>query len=247
MRDVVGKAIEAVLRGSPDNGIDSDIDRNGDGRRLRWAEHRTQRRAAFVRAGVAAIDEHGPGASAEQMAAAADVSRTVLYRYFRDRDDLRQAIADEIVEQAITSVLPHLRVDLESTPRELITSSVGATINWVDEHPNFYAFLRERRMALGAVEMTLADRIAALLQALVVSFGLDGDEAEPGAYGLVGFVESSCAWWLARRGDPERMSRERFTIVVCDAIWRILDGIARANAITVGYDDVLPFATLPIA
>lgn len=215
-----------------------------DGRRLRWTEHRAQRRAAFVEAGVAAIDEHGPAASAEQIADAAEVSRTVLYRYFRDKDDLRQAIADNIVGQVIASVLPHLVLDAESTPRDVITSTVATIIGWFDEHPNFYAFLREQQSSLGTVETTLADRVAYLLQGLMVFFGLQSDQADPGAYGLVGFVESSCAWWLARRDRPETMSRERFTESVCEAIWHMLAGFARTSGITIGYDDPLPFAAL---
>ncbi len=216
---------------------------DSDGRRLRWAEHRTQRRAAFVAAGVAAIDEFGPATSAEQIADAAAVSRTVLYRYFRDKDDLRQAIADDIVGRVIASVMPHLVLDAESTPRDVITSTTSTIIGWFDEHPNFYAFLRERQ-SLGAVETTLADRVAYLLQGLMLFFGIDSDQAEPGAYGLVGFVESSCAWWLARRDQPETMSRERFTDSVCQAVWYMLDGFARTSGITIGYDDPLPFAAL---
>ncbi len=216
---------------------------DGDGRRLRWAEHRAQRRTAFVSAGVAAVDEFGPATSAEQIAEAASVSRTVLYRYFRDKDDLRQAIADDIVGQVIASVMPHLVLDAESTPRDVITSTTSTIIGWFDDHPNFYAFLRERQ-SLGAVETTLADRVAYLLQGLMVFFGIDSDQAEPGAYGLVGFVESSCAWWLARRDQPETMSRERFTESVCQAVWYMLDGFARTSGITIGYDDPLPFAAL---
>ncbi len=217
---------------------------DGDGRRLRWAQHRAQRRAAFVAAGVLAVDEFGPGTSAEQIADAAEVSRTVLYRYFKDKDDLRQAIADDIVGRVIASVMPHLVLDAESTPRDVITSTTSTIIGWFDEHPNFYAFLRERQSALGAVEATLADRVAYLLQGLMVFFGVEADQAQPGAYGLVGFVESSCAWWLARRDLPETMSRERFTESVCQAVWYLLDGFARGNGITIGYDDPLPFAAL---
>jgi AcrR family transcriptional regulator len=216
---------------------------DSDGRRLRWAEHRTQRRAAFVAAGVAAVDEFGPATSAEQIADAAAVSRTVLYRYFRDKDDLRQAIADDIVGRVIASVVPHLVLDAESTPRDVITSTTSTIIGWFDDHPNFYAFLRERQ-SLGAVETTLADRVAYLLQGLMLFFGVDADQAEPGAYGLVGFVESSCAWWLARRDQPETMSRDRFTDSVCQAVWYMLDGFARTSGITIGYDDPLPFAAL---
>lgn len=216
--------------------------REPDGRRLRWAEHRAQRRAAFVAAGVAAVDEHGPGANAEQIAAAAQASRTVLYRYFRDRDDLRQAIADHIVGEIVASVMPHLQVTPESTPRQIIGSAIGVIIGWFDEHPNLYLFLRDRRngYSLDTVETTLADHIAGLLKVVMVFFGMDDEQAEPGAYGIVGFVESAGAWWLARR----TISRERFTDGVCDAIWRMLEGGARANGITVGYDEPLPVAAL---
>lgn len=235
MSDAAGAALGALPEDLP-----------ADGRRLRWAEHRTQRRVAFVQAGVGAVDEHGPAASAEQVARAAGVSRTVLYRYFRDKDDLRQAIAAHIVEQVIASVLPHLALDAESTPRDVITSAVGTIIGWFDEHPNFYLFLREQRsdQALGAVEATLADRVAVLLQGLLVFFGHDGDEAQPSAYGLVGFVESSCAWWLARRDQPGSLTRERFTASVCRSIWHMLEGVAREDGIAIGYDDPLPFAAL---
>jgi AcrR family transcriptional regulator len=244
MRDALGSALEATLRRSPLPATDDDG--SSDGRRLRWAEHRLTRRAAFVQAGVVAIDEHGPSVSAEQIAAAAGVSRTVLYRYFRDKDDLRQAIAAEIVDQVIISVLPHLNLDAESTPRDVITSTIGTIIGWFADHPNFYLFLRDRRneQSLGAVESTLADRVAELLQALMLFFGLDGDQAQPAAYGLVGFVESSCAWWLARRDQPATMSRERFTSSVCLAIWHMLEGVTRANGVVIGYDDPLPFAAL---
>jgi hypothetical protein len=39
-----------------------------DGRRLRWAQHRARRRAAFVEAGTRSIDRDGPAASAEDIA-----------------------------------------------------------------------------------------------------------------------------------------------------------------------------------
>ncbi len=100
-------------------------DQAADGRRRRWAEHRVRRRAAFVAAGGRAIDEHGPDASAEQIAAAAGVSRTVLYRYFRDREELRQAIADGVVATVLAGVLPLLRLSADSTPRQVITATVA--------------------------------------------------------------------------------------------------------------------------
>lgn len=213
-----------------------------DGRRLRWTEHRAQRRAAFVRAGAMAIDEHGPNASAEQIADAAGVSRTVLYRYFRDREDLRQAIAETVVQDVLDRVLPKLQVNPENTPREIIAAAIGVIIGWLDEHPNLYQFLRSRRDAgsLDSVETTLADHIATLLKLLLMFFGLESEQAEPGAYGIVGFVEASGGWWLAHRTMP----RDRFTDLVCTGVWHLLEGTARDYGLEIAYDEPLPIGVL---
>ena len=216
--------------------------RTTDGRRLRWTEHRSQRRAAFVTAGALAIDRYGADASAEQIAEAAGVSRTVLYRYFRDREDLRQAIADHVVSTVINSVLPSLRLTPTSTPHQVIESVISTIIGWLDEHPNLYHFLRNRRHgpSLQAVENTLADQVAALLKVFLMFFGIDGEVAEPGAYGLVGFVESTGSWWLTRRS----MSRERVTELLCEGVWHLINGTARANNVHVEYDEPLPIEAL---
>ena len=217
-------------------------ERAPDGRRHRWTEHRAQRRAAFVAAGATAIDQFGADANAEQIAAAAGVSRTVLYRYFRDREDLRDAIADHVVTAVIDSVVPLLALTPQSTPRQIIASAVGNIVGWLDEHPNLYFFLRSRRNGPGleSIENTLANRVAELLQVVLVLFGLDSEQAEPGAYGIVGMVESIGAWWLAKRS----MSRERVTATICEAVWHLLEGTARAKHVEVGYDDPLPWSRM---
>jgi AcrR family transcriptional regulator len=210
-----------------------------DGRRLRWTDHRAQRRAAFVVAGALAVDRHGPEASAEQIAEAAGVSRTVLYRYFRDREDLRQAIADQLVATVVGSVVPHLQLTPSSTPRQVIEAVIGEIISWLDEHPNLYYFLRNRR-SLEAVENTLADQVAGLLQAFLMFFGVDDEKAEPAAYGVVGLVESTGSWWLSRR----TISRQRLVEILCEGVWSLLDGLGRANDVVIGYDDPLPVEAL---
>jgi AcrR family transcriptional regulator len=213
-----------------------------DGRRLRWAQHRARRRAAFVEAGMRVIDRDGPAASAEHIADEAGVSRTVLYRYFRDLEDLRQAIAEQVVDAVVNSVLPGLVLSPQATPRQIIGGAIEVIIGWLDEHPNLYYFLRGRQVgpSLDAVHSTLADRVAALLKALLVSFGLGSDEAEPGAYGIVGLVESTGAWWLVTR----TMSRERITDFICTSLWHLIEGITSTAGLEVGYDDLLPISGL---
>jgi AcrR family transcriptional regulator len=209
-----------------------------DGRRLRWTQHRALRRTAFVAAGATAVDTYGPAASAEQIAEVVGVSRTVLYRYFRDRDDLRQAIAEYVVRAVLDTVLPTLRLTPDTTPRQIITAAVGEIVCWLDEHPNLYQFLRSRRTgaSLDSVEETLADNVAALLKTMMLLFGVDSEQSEPAAYGIVGYVESAGSWWLQHR----TMSRARFTALVSNGVWHLLDGTARDYGIRVGFDDPLP-------
>jgi AcrR family transcriptional regulator len=209
-----------------------------DGRRLRWTEHRAQRRGAFVAAGAEAIDRFGPAASAEQIAAIAGVSRTVLYRYFRDREDLRQAIADQVVRAVVDSVLPKLTLRPDATPRQIIRPAVAVIVGWLDEHPNLYYFLRSRHAgaSLDSVEGTLADNIARLLRTMLIIFGIDAERAEPGAYGIVGFVESVGSWWLEHR----TMSDDRLTDLITTGVWHLLEGTARDFGIELGLDEPLP-------
>lgn len=209
-----------------------------DGRRLRWTAHRAQRRDAFVAAGAEAIDRFGPAANAEQIASLAGVSRTVLYRYFRDREDLRQAIADHVVRAVVDSVLPKLALRPDATPHQIIRPAVAVIVGWLDEHPNLYYFLRSRRTgaSLDSVEGTLADSVARLLKTMLLIFGIDSERAEPGAYGIVGFVESVGSWWLEHRS----MSREKVTDLITVGVWHLLEGTARDFGVELGLHEPLP-------
>ena len=120
--------------------------------------------------------------------------------------------------------------------------TVGAIVGWLDEHPNLYYFLRSRSdgSSLNSVETTLADRVASLLTLLMMFFGMSGNEAEPGAYGIVGFVEASGSWWLTHRS----LSRPEFTELVCTGVWHLLEGTARDKGLVVEYDEPLPIGAL---
>src|SRR5262249_37514789 len=155
--------------------------RPADGRRERWNDHRARRRAVLVDAGVVAIDTYGPESSAEEIAATAQVSRTVLYRYFRDKEDLRNAISRRVGESVIAELMPPLRSG--TTANEIIGGTLDALTRWVDAHPRLYHFLRQRGTsgdsALGDVEASIADQLAELLGGFMALFGLRTELAEP--------------------------------------------------------------------
>ena len=140
--------------------------RRSDGRRLRWAEHRAERRAAFVAAGVAAVDEHGPRRQrrADRRGGRRQPHRAVPLLQ-ATRTTCARPIADQIVGRVIASVMPHLvarrRVDParrhHSDDRR--RSSAGSTSTRTSTRS-----CASSSPSLGAVETTLADRVAYLLQ-----------------------------------------------------------------------------------
>src|SRR3954453_7509557 len=67
-----------------------------DGRRARWTEHRRARREELVAAAVEAVRVAGPDFAVDDVARGAGVSKTVIYRYFTDKDELIDAVLERI-------------------------------------------------------------------------------------------------------------------------------------------------------
>src|SRR4051812_49948201 len=67
-----------------------------DGRRSRWTEHRRARREDLVGAAVEAVRRTGPDFTVDDVARSAGVSKTVIYRYFSDKDELVDAVLERI-------------------------------------------------------------------------------------------------------------------------------------------------------
>src|SRR3954452_9163956 len=76
-----------------------------DGRRSRWTEHRRARREDLVGAAVEAVRRTGPDFAVDDVARSAGVSKTVIYRYFTDKDELVDAVLERI---STTVLLPRL-------------------------------------------------------------------------------------------------------------------------------------------
>src|SRR4051812_36070489 len=100
-----------------------------DGRRSRWTEHRRARRAELVTAAVEAVRQAGPDFAVDDVARSAGVSKTVIYRYFSDKDELIDAVLGQISEAVL---LPRLlgqlaveRVDDRARLRAVIEAFVS--------------------------------------------------------------------------------------------------------------------------
>ena len=63
-----------------------------DGRKRRWRQHKVERRNDLIDGTIVAIRRLGRFVSMDEIAAEVGVSKTVLYRYFVDKNDLSTAV-----------------------------------------------------------------------------------------------------------------------------------------------------------
>jgi AcrR family transcriptional regulator len=204
-----------------------------DGRSTRWAGQRERRRREFVDAALQAIAEYGPDVSTEQIAAAAGVARTQLYKHFTDATELRMAIADRAKEL----LSGDLRLwELHGSPMQMIESGVRAHLTWLSEHRNLYRYLnRHSRVTLSDerdpitdVKTAIGRQLTILLEAYHERFGLDPRVAQPTAFGIVGMVDAAAARWL---DDPLDLSQDQLTSLLSGWVWLIADSNLRVGGI----------------
>ena len=76
-----------------------------DGRKRRWHQHKVDRRNELVDGTIEAIRRLGRHLSMDEIAAAIGVSKTVLYRYFVDKNDLTTAVMMRFTQ---TMLIPNM-------------------------------------------------------------------------------------------------------------------------------------------
>ncbi|MEU4807107.1 TetR/AcrR family transcriptional regulator [Actinosynnema sp. NPDC023587] len=209
-----------------------------DARRERWKGHREARRAEFVEATIRAVAAHGPEVGMDEIAAAAGVSKPVLYRHFTDKSDLYLAVGQRGTELLMDRMVPALTRD--GPIRARIRGIVDAYLAAVEENPNLYRFVVRRTSADRPVEqdavredeqlVTVA--LARLLGDGLRGFGLDAGGAEPWAHALVGLVQNAGDWWL----DHRSMTRANLSDYLTTIIWHAVDGLLRSAGVELDPD-----------
>ena len=213
-----------------------------DGRSTRWSAHREARRAELVEAAVAAIDHLGPLAGIEDIAAAAGVSKPVLYRYFSDKADLHTAVGTWGADLVLERLLPAFVAD--GTLRERVDLACEAYLTLIEEHPNVFLLLVQHRVGgdtdpLADGKAAIAAAIARVMGDALRELGVDAGGAEPWAHGLVGLGLSTGEWWLTRR----TMSRSAVAAYLSSFVWHALEGISQSYGVAV--DGELRLVTPP--
>jgi len=173
-----------------------------DGRSTRWEDHREARRAELVRVARRVVHHQGPDVSMDDIAAAGGTSKSIVYRYFTDKDGLQLAVAAAVVSD-IRDALDAAAAGA-STPRDALRGMVDTYLSMIESSPHVYAFVT-RGGSVGHFLDSVTELVAA---PFVRALGPDASEGAEAAWtrlwaaGAVGFVRGAGERWLAEAGRP---------------------------------------------
>ncbi len=188
-----------------------------DGRRSRWVEHRRARRVDLVTAAVDAVRQAGPDFAVDDVARSAGVSKTVIYRYFSDKDELVDAVLAEI---SAVVLLPRLLGELlaeHPDDRSRLRAVIAAFVSLVEDEPALYRFASAhagragRAELVAATEREVAESLGRWIAARLRDAGRPPEGALVWGYGVVGMVQLAASWWSADRPVPATDLVDRLT------------------------------------
>lgn len=194
---------------------------------------RDLRREEFLDAADQAIRQEGPGVTMADVAAAAGVTKPVLYRYVSDKGDLVQALAQRYASRLET--LLDEGTDAPD-PRQMIHRTIDAYLTFIESEPSIYTFLVHRAPTdspgaaayLHRFTAQLADRISGIVAVELAAAGKETAGAQAFAHGIVGMVQSAGEWWLSGMHEEGAMTREQLVDHLTRLLWTGLAGLPTA-------------------
>lgn len=183
-----------------------------------------ERREQLIVIGRAAFAELGfDGASVEEIAARAGVSKPVVYEHFGGKEGLYAVIVDRemlVLEKVITHSLS------EGTWRERIEKATVALLNYVEQETDgFLILVRDSKPGDERSYSTLLNssvgQVSYILGAAFERRGLDAKLAGLYAQALVGMVSMTAQWWL----DTRQPAKEVVAAHIVNLCWNGLSGM----------------------
>ena len=161
-------------------------------------------RGEVLAAAERAIRRLGPGASLDDVADEAGVTKPSVYAHVGGRAELASALAERLIDRVAASI--EAAVPAGSSSRDAMRTFIGTHLATVAADRAVYVFVTSGVDAQGGVDRTVdlaarsAQPLAASIAAVRAEQGLDPDVALPWAYGVVGALHMTVLWWL-RAGD----------------------------------------------
>ncbi|RPA55962.1 TetR/AcrR family transcriptional regulator [Gordonia oryzae] len=199
-----------------------------DGRRQRWETHKRERRTELTDGTIAAVRELGADAGMDEIARHIGVSKTVLYRYFTDKNDLGVATTVRFFE---TILMPRLIEAITDDVDEytLTRTVISVYVHAVADEPALYRFALSASPSSSVTSAESEKLVAQLLTSTIVIRlrERDGDAAgaQVWAYTLVGGIQRTVDWWMGERSISVDDLIDYLTMMV----WSSIVGVAAVN------------------
>ncbi|NLG56357.1 MAG: TetR/AcrR family transcriptional regulator [Rhodococcus sp.] len=197
-----------------------------DGRKRRWRDHKIARRAELVDSTISAIRARGRDIGMDEIASEIGVSKTVLYRYFNDKNDLINATMVRYVE---TILAPRIYTAISGSldEFELTKATVAAYVETVASDPEIYLYVMANNGhgsldVVASSERMIAEVLGAVLTEKLSELDMEVGGAVPWSYGIVGSVQLATHWWISNQS----ISKEEMIGYLTMMTWGGITGIA---------------------
>ncbi len=160
--------------------------------------------------------------SIDELAAAAGISKGLLYHYFPTKKDFYVATVRESARQ----LYERTHQDHEGEPLERLRAGLDAYLDYVVEHQQPYTALLRSGVGVDAEVARIVDETrAALTKRLLEGTPVDGKDplVRLAVRGWIGFVEAATLDWL---DGKRRISRMKLRELLAQTLMRTLEGVA---------------------
>ena len=215
-------------------------------REVREREMVAAARRLFAEGGYDAV-------SMEEIAAAAGVTKPLVYAYFESKEGLFLACVDDATEELMREL--EAETPAELPPDVRLWRGLLATFRFVEESRDTWAMLHPPRelaggrLAAGAARsnQAMTALVGRLLCDAAVAQGIDArvarEATEPMAHALVAAVQAVAAWWLRNPGD----SADRQALRLMNFAWMGLDNLVAGRLWLPPADDGSASPRSPVA
>ena len=194
-------------------------------RRPRGRMTAAERREQLVDIARGLFAERGfDGASIEEIAARAVVSKPVVYEHFGGKEGLYAVVVDREVRQLLGMMQGSLDAD---HPRVLLEQAAFALLDYIEQAPDGFRIL-VRDSPIGSASGSfvsiigdIASRVEHILAAEFSARGFDAEVAPLYAQMLVGMVGTTGQWWLDAREPQKQVVAEHLV----NLAWNGLAGL----------------------
>jgi AcrR family transcriptional regulator len=163
-----------------------------------------QRRQQLLDVGREVFARRGyDGASIEELAACAEVSKPVVYEHFGGKEELYTVVVDREMQRLLDRFTAALAAG--GSPRRLLERAALVLLDYIEEDTDGFRVLSRDSPVAGSASLIgeVAHRVEHVLGAQLAARGHDPALAELYSQALVGMVALVGQWWLARRSPSK--------------------------------------------